>query len=70
MLLAGGGIAGGNLVGASDSICAYPSQLPVAPADVVATIYHSLGLAPHSLMHDPQGRPLAIAEGQVIRQLF
>jgi len=70
VLLAGGGIAGGTLVGTSDKICAYPSELPVTPADVVATIYHSLGLAPHTLMHDPQGRPLAIATGSVIRQLF
>jgi hypothetical protein len=70
VLLAGGGIAGGNLVGASDKICAYPSELPVAPADVVATIYHALGLAPHTLMYDPQGRPLTIATGNAIRQLF
>ena len=70
VLFAGGGIRGGNLVGASDRICAYPSDLAVAPVDVVATIYHSLGLAPHTLMHDPLGRPLAIAEGRVIRQLF
>ncbi|MEX0978931.1 MAG: DUF1501 domain-containing protein, partial [Pirellulales bacterium] len=70
VLFAGGGIAGGNLVGASDRICAYPSDLAVAPADVVATIYHSLGLAPHTLMHDPLGRPLAISEGRAIRQLF
>jgi Protein of unknown function (DUF1501) len=70
VLLAGGGIAGGRLVGASDKICAYPCELPVAPADVVATIYHCLGLAPHTLMHDPQGRPLTIAAGNAIRQLF
>jgi len=44
--------------------------MPVAPADVVATIYHALGLAPQTLMHDPLGRPLAICEGQPIGQLF
>ncbi|MEX0677941.1 MAG: DUF1501 domain-containing protein [Pirellulales bacterium] len=70
VLFAGGGIPGGHLVGASDSNCAYPCELPVAPADVVATIYHALGLAPHTLMHDPLGRPLVIAEGKPIRQLF
>jgi Protein of unknown function (DUF1501) len=70
VLFAGGGIRGGNLVGASDRICAYPSDLAVAPADVVATIYHSLGLAPQTQMRDPLGRPLAISTGRPIRQLF
>jgi hypothetical protein len=36
----------------------------------VASIYHAFGLAPETLMHDPLGRPLAISEGRVIRQLF
>lgn len=70
VLWAGGGVRGGNVVGASDRTCAFPSEMPVAPADVVATIYHALGLAPQTLMHDPLGRPLAICEGQPIGQLF
>ncbi len=70
VLWAGGGVRGGNLVGKSDATCAYPTDLPVGPADVVASIYHALGLAPHTLMHDPLGRPLAITDGQVIQQLF
>jgi hypothetical protein len=70
VLFAGGGIRGGNVVGASDSICAYPTDLPVGPTDVVASIYHALGLSPQTIMHDPLGRPLAISEGQPIRQLF
>jgi hypothetical protein len=69
-LLAGGGVRGANVVGASDAICAHPTDLPVSPADVVASIYHAFGLAPQTLMHDPLGRPLAISEGHVIRQLF
>jgi hypothetical protein len=70
VLFAGGGVRGGHLVGASDRICAFPSELPASPADVVATIYHALGLEAHTLVHDPLGRPLAIAEGKPIRQLF
>jgi hypothetical protein len=42
----------------------------VTPADVVATIYHSLGMEPASVMHDSLGRPLAITDGRVISQLF
>ncbi len=70
VLFAGGGVRGGNIVGASDAICAYPSDTPVSPADVVASIYHTFGLTPDTLMHDPLGRPLAISEGRPIRQLF
>ncbi|MGD9723181.1 MAG: DUF1501 domain-containing protein [Pirellulales bacterium] len=70
VLFAGGGTRGGNLVGASDRICAFPAELPVTPADVVATIYHALGLEAHTLMHDPLGRPMAISDGRPIAQVF
>jgi hypothetical protein len=70
VLFSGGGVRGGNMVGASDSICAYPVDAPVSPADVVATIYHAFGLAPDTLMHDPLGRPLAISTGRPIEPLF
>ncbi len=70
VLFAGGGMRGGNLVGASDRICAFPADLPVGPADVVATIYHALGLEPRTRMRDLEGRPLSICEGRFISQLF
>ncbi len=41
---AGGGVKGGRVVGASDPIGAVPADRPVEPADVAATIFHSLGL--------------------------
>jgi len=41
---AGGGVKGGRVVGKSDEIGAYPVERPVKPAEIVATIYHSLGL--------------------------
>jgi hypothetical protein len=70
VLLAGGGVRGGHLVGASDRTCAFPAELPVSPADVVATIYHALGLEPHAVMYDPLGRPMSLCEGRAISQLF
>ena len=70
VLFAGGGIGGGRLVGATDRTCAFPSELPVAPADVVATIYHAMGLEPRTLMYDPLGRPMTLSEGRPIAQLF
>ena len=41
---AGGGVKGGRVVGSSDPIGAVPADRPVEPADIVATIFHSLGL--------------------------
>jgi hypothetical protein len=70
VLFAGGGVQGGNLVGASDKICAFPAELPVGPSDVVATIYHSLGLDARATMVDPLGRPMTLSDGHVISQLF
>ncbi len=70
VLFAGGGVRGGNLVGASDKICAFPAELPVGPSDVVATIYHSLGLDARATMVDPLGRPMTLCDGHVISRLF
>jgi hypothetical protein len=70
VVFAGGGVRGGNLVGASDRTCAYPAELPLAPHDVVATIYHCLGLEPRSVMYDPLGRPMTVCDGRAIAQLF
>jgi hypothetical protein len=66
--LAGGGIRGGQVIGASDRQGAYPRDGRVLPQDLHATIYHCLGYATHTEIHDTQGRPLAISRGQVIRQ--
>ncbi|WP_145426571.1 DUF1501 domain-containing protein [Symmachiella dynata] len=70
VLFAGGGVRGGNIVGASDKIGAYPTLRPTSPPDVVATIYHALGLDPQQLMHDAQGRPLPLSTGAAVRELF
>ncbi len=70
VVFAGGGIAGGRLVGATDRTCAFPAERPVAPADVVATIYHAMGLEPRRLMYDPLGRPMTVCEGRPIGELF
>ena len=43
---AGGGVQGGRVVGKSDPIGGFPAERPVEPGDVVATIFHSLGLNP------------------------
>lgn len=62
-LLTGGGIRPGTVYGASDKLAAYPASHPVSPGDVVATIYHLLGIDPHMTVPDRLGRPIAIAHG-------
>jgi hypothetical protein len=66
--LAGGGIKGGQVIGTSDKIGGHPRDGRVLPQDLQATIFHCLGHAGHTEVHDTQGRPIAITRGQVIRQ--
>ena len=54
---AGGGVQGGRVVGRSDPIGGVPAERPVEPPEVVATIFHSLGLDPETHLPGPQGRP-------------
>ncbi len=60
VLMAGGGVQGGALHGASDKIAAFPAADPVSPADIVATIYHCLGLPTDYEFHDSLGRPFRL----------
>jgi hypothetical protein len=70
VVLAGGGIRGGHVHGASDRSAANPSLNPVSPQDLMASIYHAAGLDPDTLIHDPQGRPYALVEGKPVAGLF
>ena len=70
VLLAGGGIHGGAVYGASDRIGAYPADLPVRPADLGATLLHLLGVRPETELHDRAGRPFRASGGTPIRPLF
>ncbi len=69
-VLAGGGIRGGQVYGASDRYAAYPSADAVAPLDLIATVYHLLGVPPELALEDQQGRPLVVCPGTPIRALF
>jgi hypothetical protein len=68
--LAGGGIQGGVVHGASDSQGAFPQAGLTRPEDITATIFHCLGIAPETELHDPQGRPFVISRGQPIREIL
>ncbi|HYE30479.1 MAG TPA: DUF1501 domain-containing protein [Methylomirabilota bacterium] len=59
---AGGGVKGGRIVGKSDDIGAYPVERPVNPSEVVATIYHSLGLDLETHLPGPSSRPFPLVD--------
>jgi hypothetical protein len=59
---AGGGVQGGRVVGKSDDIGAYPVERPVKPSEIVATIYHSLGLDLEAHLPGPSGRPFPLVD--------
>jgi hypothetical protein len=63
-LLAGAGIRGGTVYGASDAHAAYVKDLPVAPGDICATIYECLGIDPELPITDRSGRPVPVALGR------
>jgi hypothetical protein len=70
VLMAGGGIRGGQVYGASDPSGAYPKDNPVRPDDITATVFRALGFDPETTIRDQLGRPMAIAAGQPIAPLF
>ncbi len=69
---AGGGVQGARVVGRSDPIGGVPVERPVEPAEVVATIFHSLGLDLETKLPGPQSRPFPLVDYGVhpIKELF
>lgn len=70
LTLAGGGVRGGTIHGASDKIGAYPSDGRVEARDLIATILHLLGLNPDAELADTENRPFPASRGQVIRSIL
>lgn len=66
VILAGAGLSGGAVYGASDKEAAYPSRDPVTPTDLSATIYHLLGIDPRTEIHDSEGRPYLLTPGDPV----
>ena len=71
MVLAGGGIRGGQYIGESDRTGAYPKTRPLTPADIHATVFTALGYQPHAITYESaEGRPLLLSEGEPIKGLL
>ncbi len=69
-VFAGAGVQGGQVIGASDKIGAYPANRLYTPGDFAATIYQALGIDPESEMRDRLNRPLVVTKGSPITPLW
>ncbi len=68
--LAGGGVKGGVVYGASDKLAAYPKDGRVTPEELHATIYRCLGIPKDAAIHDGLGRPLSVYRAEPVRQIL
>lgn len=69
-LFAGAGVRGGQVIGSSDNIAAYPASNPYYPSDLGATIFSALGMDPRTIIKDRVNRPMSANDGESIAQLF
>jgi hypothetical protein len=67
---AGAGIRGGQMIGQSDRIGAYPASRPYGPGDFASTIYRALGIDPETEVRDRLDRPIRLALGEEISALY
>jgi len=70
VLLAGGGVQGGAVYGRSDRTGSFPDRDPVTTGDLSATIFNLLGISPETEIRDNLNRPLPIANGRPVREIF
>jgi hypothetical protein len=69
--LCGGKIKGGQVIGATDKIGARPHDYPILPPQIIASIYHGMGIDLDSTMMDgPGSRPVRLVEAEPIKKLF
>jgi uncharacterized protein (DUF1501 family) len=69
-LFAGAGVRGGQVIGQSDAIAAYPISRSWSPADVLTTAFSALGVNHEATLIDPLGRPNHLMNGEVIAPLY
>ena len=69
-LMAGAGVRGGTVYGASDNLGGQPAEYPVSPLDYAATVYHALGIAPNTALMNRLDRPIELCPGEAITALW
>jgi hypothetical protein len=71
VMLAGGGFRPGVIYGASDATGAFPARDPLVPGNIIATLYHLLGIRPDHELDDQLGRPhRLVPAGDVVPELI
>jgi uncharacterized protein (DUF1501 family) len=69
-LMAGGGIRRGAVHGRSDSTGSAPADSPVHPIELLATVYHALGIDPHTLVYNHLNQPRELVQAEPVVELF
>ena len=69
LLMAGGGVKGGQVIGSSDRIGAEPSENRLTPENLAATMYSALGIPRDTIWHDTGGRPYELYRSEPIAGL-
>ena len=70
IVMAGGGLNMGQVIGATNDKGEHPAERPLEPADILATIYHVLGIDLNTMFHDYTGRPIPLLDsGKPISEL-
>ncbi|HEY1191200.1 MAG TPA: DUF1501 domain-containing protein [Gemmata sp.] len=69
-LVAGGGVKGGQVIGASDATGSEPTDRPVSPQELVSTIFSALGVPHDATIPGPDGAPVRVYPGKPVAELF
>ncbi len=69
-LVAGAGVSRGALYGKSDATASSPAESPVHPTQIVATIYHALGIDPHTMVMNHLNQPRELVQAEPVLGLF
>jgi hypothetical protein len=71
IFMAGGGLTRGQVLGSTTPDARYPASRPVTVHDILATVYHQLGIDPEAQLTDALGRPIPILpEGRLVAELL
>lgn len=69
-VIAGGGVKRGYVHGKSDGTASAPTENPVHPTDLLATIYHAVGIDPNTIVYNHLNQPRELVKGSTVTQLF
>ena len=71
VLMAGAGVPGGQIVGATDAKGYHASERVYRPEDFAASLYTKMGIDPNQALHTTTGRPIPLVnEGRLIKEIF